>query len=375
MPLSGRPVRMTGPSLSPRTSCATSVERVRSGPPSPPAASRPWQELHWPRNSLAGIHLVGRVRLRRCRLRRTLRRGAGPAARPRPWQDRWCATALARGADRRWRRLSGDDLRGLRRARSKGPRPARRGRDQAVAPGNASVLPAMIRIMQNADCRILPPVLPVLNPGVLGNAECRERDVGPRGIADRPSASAGDGYISARPAGHRGGSATPGARQRRKGLVRTLTSRWVAILAATARRLLDARCCGADPRDDRRRRERRHLPRLAADDASAAEDARRDRHLRSGRRDRARAPAVCWRRSTPTLPSIQVVVMNYDAPDERWPADLKSSFEQYVKERRRSRGGSRGRQRVPRLGGVQRDDRRRRLARANRAAGPYWLLP
>jgi hypothetical protein len=41
MPLSGRPVRIIGASLLPRMSDATSAERVRSGPLSPPAASRP----------------------------------------------------------------------------------------------------------------------------------------------------------------------------------------------------------------------------------------------------------------------------------------------------------------------------------------------
>jgi len=33
---------------------------------------------------------------------------------------------------------------------------------------------------------------------------------------------------------------------------------------------------------------------------------------------------------SPEFPRYQVVVMNYDAPDERWPSALKSSFEQYV---------------------------------------------
>jgi len=33
----------------------------------------------------------------------------------------------------------------------------------------------------------------------------------------------------------------------------------------------------------------------------------------------------------PELTRYQVVVMNYDAPDERWPAGLKLSFEQYVR--------------------------------------------
>jgi len=35
-------------------------------------------------------------------------------------------------------------------------------------------------------------------------------------------------------------------------------------------------------------------------------------------------------RFKPDFPRYQVIVDNYDAPDERWPADLKSSFEQYV---------------------------------------------
>ena len=41
MPLSTRPARRSGPSLSPRTSSATIAARVRSGPDSPPIASRP----------------------------------------------------------------------------------------------------------------------------------------------------------------------------------------------------------------------------------------------------------------------------------------------------------------------------------------------
>jgi uncharacterized protein len=32
----------------------------------------------------------------------------------------------------------------------------------------------------------------------------------------------------------------------------------------------------------------------------------------------------------PAFASYQAVVLNYDAPDERWPADLKASFERYV---------------------------------------------
>src|SRR2546421_12634795 len=33
---------------------------------------------------------------------------------------------------------------------------------------------------------------------------------------------------------------------------------------------------------------------------------------------------------SPDFSKYQAVVFNYDAPDERWPADLKSSFEKYV---------------------------------------------
>ena len=35
---------------------------------------------------------------------------------------------------------------------------------------------------------------------------------------------------------------------------------------------------------------------------------------------------------TPRFDQYQVIVMNYDAPDERWPVRLKSSFERYVSE-------------------------------------------
>src|SRR5712672_2748019 len=32
----------------------------------------------------------------------------------------------------------------------------------------------------------------------------------------------------------------------------------------------------------------------------------------------------------PDFAKYQAVVLNYDAPDERWPADLKAAFERYV---------------------------------------------
>jgi uncharacterized protein len=45
----------------------------------------------------------------------------------------------------------------------------------------------------------------------------------------------------------------------------------------------------------------------------------------------APGPDGDWSRFAPEFRKNQVVVMNYDAPDERWPANLKISFEQYVK--------------------------------------------
>jgi type 1 glutamine amidotransferase len=45
----------------------------------------------------------------------------------------------------------------------------------------------------------------------------------------------------------------------------------------------------------------------------------------------APGPDGDWSRFAPEFRKNQAVVMNYDAPDERWPAVLKSSFEQYVK--------------------------------------------
>src|SRR5215467_5125209 len=50
IPFSRRPLRTTGPILSPFTSAATNLERVRSGPLSPPVASRPWQNEQSCRN-------------------------------------------------------------------------------------------------------------------------------------------------------------------------------------------------------------------------------------------------------------------------------------------------------------------------------------
>src|SRR5579863_9689 len=55
MPFSGRPLRTTDLILSPPTSDVTSLERVRSGPLSPPPASRPWQNEQSSRNSDAPL--------------------------------------------------------------------------------------------------------------------------------------------------------------------------------------------------------------------------------------------------------------------------------------------------------------------------------
>jgi hypothetical protein len=45
------------------------------------------------------------------------------------------------------------------------------------------------------------------------------------------------------------------------------------------------------------------------------------------------APAATGELTTfaPEFSRYQVVVMNYDAPDERWPASIKTSFEEYMK--------------------------------------------
>ena len=76
----------------------------------------------------------------------------------------------------------------------------------------------------------------------------------------------------------------------------------------------------------------------------------------------------------PDFSKYRVVVFNYDAPDERWPASLKASFEEYMQ----NGGGlverARGRQCVPELEGVQRNERRRRLAQQERAGRPDVVL-
>ena len=75
----------------------------------------------------------------------------------------------------------------------------------------------------------------------------------------------------------------------------------------------------------------------------------------------------------PQWQRYKAVVMNYDAPDERWPAPLKTSFEQYV------RGGGgfvpvhAADNAFPELGRVQRNDRRRRLARPDSAVRPILV--
>ena len=104
MPFSGRPLWMTGAILSPRTSSATSADRVKSGPVSPPIASRPWQNPHWEANTRASLHLLGRIRLRRHGLRRPLRCRAAGAALP-----------LVSSTSARWRLCAPTACRRLRR--------------------------------------------------------------------------------------------------------------------------------------------------------------------------------------------------------------------------------------------------------------------
>src|SRR5262245_62690593 len=44
----------------------------------------------------------------------------------------------------------------------------------------------------------------------------------------------------------------------------------------------------------------------------------------------APAPGGDFSSFHPDFAQYQVVVLNYDAPDERWPAELKTSFENYI---------------------------------------------
>ena len=76
----------------------------------------------------------------------------------------------------------------------------------------------------------------------------------------------------------------------------------------------------------------------------------------------------------PDWKAYRAVVWNYDAPDARWPAALKKSFEDYVGAGGGRRHRARRRQRVPRLDRVQRDDRHRRLAQPHRE-GRALLVP
>ena len=126
--------------------------------------------------------------------------------------------------------------------------------------------------------------------------------------------------------------------------------------------------------DAARRRERRALAQVAADDAGAEEGARGDRACSRWTSSRRRPPAAISPRSRRSSQAYRAVVLNYDAPDERWPDALKAAFEQYVTRRRRRGRRARRRQRVSGLAGVQRDDRRRRLARPHREGRAVLVL-
>ncbi len=76
----------------------------------------------------------------------------------------------------------------------------------------------------------------------------------------------------------------------------------------------------------------------------------------------------------PDFGKYQVIVMNYDAPDERWPDALETAFESYVSGGGGLVVGSCGRQCLRGLAGVQRNDRHRRMARPNRKIGPALVF-
>ncbi len=74
----------------------------------------------------------------------------------------------------------------------------------------------------------------------------------------------------------------------------------------------------------------------------------------------------------PDFEKYQVVVSNYDSQD--WPAALKAAFEAYMKNGGGAGVGAWRRQRLSRLGGVQRDDRAGRLAQARRPRRALLVL-
>ena len=79
-----------------------------------------------------------------------------------------------------------------------------------------------------------------------------------------------------------------------------------------------------------RRRERRAVAQVAVDDAGPEEGARGDGPVPG----RCRYGATRWRRFRralrPKFEAYHAIVLNYDAPDDRWPDALKRAFESYV---------------------------------------------
>ena len=76
----------------------------------------------------------------------------------------------------------------------------------------------------------------------------------------------------------------------------------------------------------------------------------------------------------PDFSTYQAIVLNYDAPDDRWPADLKLAFERYV-----TNGGGlvvvhAADNAFPDWKRLQRHDRRRRLARSHREGRTVLVL-
>ena len=58
--------------------------------------------------------------------------------------------------------------------------------------------------------------------------------------------------------------------------------------------------------------------------------ARRNRRSSRWTSSRRRPQAAISVAFAPALRRLQAIVLNYDAPDDRWPAALKTAFEQYV---------------------------------------------
>ena len=104
----------------------------------------------------------------------------------------------------------------------------------------------------------------------------------------------------------------------------------LAVGAAASRAAALLSGSGAHSRHAPRRREWRPLSRLAARDAGVEEDLDETNLFAV---TVVTAPAATGELTTfaPAFSTYSAIVMNYDAPDERWPLSLKASFENYMK--------------------------------------------